>query len=95
MTPTRDEIWTVVRDIVAEMVSVNGIDPEEIQPSSQLAADFGLSSVDTIHLMISLEERLGDHLDLEKLVMKDGVYITELAVGDLHDFLCRQLGIAA
>jgi acyl carrier protein len=95
MKPTRDELWTMVRDIVAEMVSANGIDPEDIQPGSLLVADLGFASVDTIHMMINLEDRVGNNLDLEALVLKDGQYVPDLSMGDLHDYVSRQLDLPA
>lgn len=95
MKPTRDELWTIVRDVVAEMVSANGIDPEDIQPDSMLVADLGFASVDTIHMMISLQDRVKSDLDMEGLVLKDGQYVPDLAVGDLHDYVSRQLDLPA
>lgn len=95
MKPTREELWTIVRDILAEMVSANGIGPEDIQRDSLLAADLGFASVDTIHLMLNLEDRLGYNVDVEALVLRDGQYVSDLAAGDLHDYISRQLDLPA
>jgi acyl carrier protein len=95
MTLTRDEVWTIVRDVVAEMVSGNGVDPGDIQRDSLLVADLGFASVDTIHMMINLEDRVGNDLDLEGVVMKDGQYLPDLSVGELQDYISRQLDLPA
>jgi len=94
MKPNPEELWTLVHGIVADLVSANGIDAADITRES-MATELGLSSVDTIHMMIILEERLGDNLDLEPLVMHDGEYVTDLSLRDLHELLCRQLGLPA
>ncbi|HVR95032.1 MAG TPA: hypothetical protein VMW27_00350 [Thermoanaerobaculia bacterium] len=95
MKPTREELWTILRDVVTEMVCANGIDPEDIQRDSLLMGDLGFASVDTIHLMINLEDRVGKTLDVEALVLKDGQYVADLAMGELHDFISGQLDLPA
>ncbi len=92
MTLTREELWSTVRDVVAEVLSPSGVAAEDITPDS-LVSDLGLTSVDAIHTLIILEERLGKNLDFEELVMRDGEYVTDLSLHDLHGYLCRQLGV--
>jgi len=94
MKHTAEEVWIIVRDAVAEVASPNGIAPEDITRDS-MASELGLSSVDTIHIMIMLEERLGDELDLEGLVMKEGEYVTDLSLRALHEHLCERLALTA
>lgn len=93
MSPKRtpEDVWNAVRGLVAEMVDQAGVEPEEIQPDTLLRADLGLSSVDTIHMVMSLEERFGDDLDLEALIMRGDEQVSDLSMRDLHDFLCQQL----
>lgn len=95
MTETRsaEEVWVGVRELVAEMVEHAGVELEEIEPGTMLGADLGLSSVDTIYVMMSLEERFGDELDLEGLMVRDGEYRTDLSMRELHEFLCAQLEV--
>jgi len=94
MKLTREDIWIIVRDTIAEVASSNGIDPEDVTRDSR-ASELGLSSVDTIHTMIMLEERLGDDIDLESLVMRDGEYVADLSLSDLHEHLCQRLATTA
>jgi acyl carrier protein len=94
MNLTREDVWIIVRDTIAEVASGNGIDPEDITRESQ-ASELGLSSVDTIHTMIILEERLGDDIDLESLVMRNGEYASDLSLSELHEHLCRRLAATA
>lgn len=87
--PTREELWTVLHQVVAEMVEINGIDPEDVGLDSALNSELGLTSVDAIHLMITLEERLGNEIDLESAIAVDGEYTSDMTMRDLHDQLCR------
>jgi len=87
--PSRDELWTILHQVVAETVKANGIDAQDIEPDSMLGAELGLTSVDTIHVMITLEERLGRTVDLESAVMVEGDLAPDMAMRELHDKLCR------
>jgi acyl carrier protein len=90
-TLTPDYVWTVVHGIVAEMVSRTGVRPEEIARGSRLQQDFGLSSMDVIHMMMSIEEQLGTDLQPEDLFAGRDAAMTDLSMAELHEFLCRQL----
>lgn len=92
-TFTRDYVWTVVHGLVAEMVSRAGVKSEEIARGSRLQQDFGLSSMDVIHLMMSIEEQLGTDLAPEDLFSGRDADMTDLSMAELHDFLCRQLDL--
>ncbi len=92
--PTRQELWTILHQVVAEMVEVNGIDPEDIESTSLLGAELGLTSVDTIHLMITLEERLGEEIDLENAMAVDGEYASDMTMRDLQDQLCKIIEVS-
>jgi len=96
MSPKRtpEDVWNTVRGLVGEMVDQAGVELEEIQPDTMLRADLGLSSVDTIHMVMSLEERFGDDLDLEALMMRGDEQVGDLSMRELHGFLCRQLEVA-
>jgi len=93
-TVTREYVWTVVHDIVAEMVKRSGVKPEEIGRASLLQQDLGLSSMDVIHLMMSIEEQVGADLAPEELFAGRDADMTDLSAGELHDFLCSQLGLS-
>jgi acyl carrier protein len=87
--PSREELWTVLHQVVAETVKANGIDAQDIERDSMVGAELGLTSVDTIHVMITLEERLGRTVDLESAVIVDGELASDMSMRELHERLCR------
>lgn len=87
--PSRQELWVVLHQVVAETVKANGIDAQDIEPGSLLGAELGLTSVDTIHVMITLEERLDRAVDLESAVMVDDELAPDMTMQELHDRLCK------
>ena len=93
MKSTREELWTTLCDIVVELAGDAGLEPSDIGPDSMLNAELGLTSIDTIHMVVLLEDRVGGDLDLESLVVKDGEYVSDLAMSELNDFICQQLDI--
>lgn len=50
---SQDEIYTKVKQIVAEQLSV---DESEIKPEASFANDLGADSLDTVELVMALEE---------------------------------------
>ncbi|MGA2616891.1 MAG: phosphopantetheine-binding protein [Thermoguttaceae bacterium] len=63
-----------------------------IGPETRLVADLDFESIDIVQLVTALEEHYGrPRLPFEKLLMKDGRYVDELAAGDVIDFLHQYL----
>lgn len=60
-----------------------------------LNADLGISSVEAIHMMIMLEDRLSSQLSFDKLAIRDGEYVEDLSVGEILDFIVNSIGITA
>lgn len=50
---SHDEIFTKVQQIVCEQLSV---EPEQVQPTASFQADLGADSLDTVELVMALEE---------------------------------------
>ncbi|MBD3882662.1 acyl carrier protein [Phormidium tenue FACHB-886] len=50
---SQDEIFQKVKKIVAEQLSV---DPEQVTPEASFANDLGADSLDTVELVMALEE---------------------------------------
>jgi acyl carrier protein len=61
---TRDEIFTRVRDLLAESFD---IDPSRITPSALLFQDLDLDSIDAIDMVVSLQEWTGRRVAEEAL----------------------------
>ncbi len=64
---------SATRALVAEML---GRRPEEVRPSQQLSEELGLSSIDRIELLSSLEERYG--VELSESAMASAATVEEL-----------------
>lgn len=93
-TRTRAECWATIVATLTDLLEEQGSEPGEVTPQTRLNADLGISSVDAIHLMIMLEDRLDTPLDFEALAVRDGEYVQDLALGELLDFVARSLGAA-
>jgi acyl carrier protein len=87
MKPGLGEIVATVIDILREMTQEWDLDPSTLGPQTRLSADLGLSSIDALHLMASIDTRLGCRLSYERLILKDGKYVGELLVGELASFV--------
>lgn len=92
---TRQEVWAILHEVVAETVEVNGFDPEDVQPETLLSSELGLTSIDAIHVMLELEDRLDADIELQDVVIKDGEYVVDLSLKELHDYVCEALVAAA
>jgi len=94
-TVTKDEIWKVIVNSISELLENQGQIPVPITPESALRRDLGVSSVETVHLFLLLEDRLEQPLEFEKLALENGEYRTELTAGELCDFVataCESAG---
>ncbi|MEZ5288653.1 MAG: acyl carrier protein [Vicinamibacterales bacterium] len=94
MTPlTPDETWRAVvaalRDLMAEQEQQIG----EVSPDTCLLADLGVSSIDMIHLMVTLEDRVDHPLDFGELATgPDGQLRRDLTLGELAAFVAARVG---
>jgi len=68
---------------------------EPLLPETLIGADLGISSVELIHLMCLLEERLGIPLDFQALAVRDGDFVEDLSAAEIEDFLAASLGLSA
>ena len=71
-----------IREIVVEQL---GVKPEQITPEAKFIEDLGADSLDTVELVMALEEEFGNEIpdeDAEKLV----------SVGDVIHFIEESQG---
>jgi acyl carrier protein len=92
MATSRNDVWGTIVNVVSELDD-EGIDKNEIVRDARLRNDLGFSSVDSIHLMISLEDAFKQQLAIETLVMRNGEYAEDLSLGALHDHICEKLHV--
>ena len=63
-----------------------------ITADTRLMADLALESIDVVQLVVAIEAHVHRrHLKFEQLMMVDGRYVQELKVGEIVDFLDKQL----
>ena len=91
MSRTDEQIRDDIKEILGEMISTWGLDDEAIEGGTNLVADLGLSSVDLIHLMASVEMRFHRKLPYDEIIMKDGQYANDISVDELVAFVSRNI----
>lgn len=58
-------VFEKCRDIIAEQM---GINPDTIKPESNLVEDIGADSLDTVEILMNIENEFGIELDDETVV---------------------------
>ena len=79
--------------LVTELLAERGEEAGPLAETTKISADLGISSVEAIHLMILLEDRVGSPLSFQDLAVRDGEYVDDLTLGELRAFVCRTLGV--
>ncbi|MDS4020711.1 MAG: phosphopantetheine-binding protein [Candidatus Competibacter sp.] len=65
---------------------------EAITLETRLVTDLGFSSIDIVHLLVSIEEHFGrGRLGFEGLLMQGDQYVSDLTIGELVVFVERKL----
>lgn len=81
-------------DSLQELLEEQGMEMGEVHSGTLLGADLGLASVDAIHLLIALEDRLERPLSFDELATEDDEYRTDISFGELWAFVCQKVGVA-
>lgn len=84
---TRQECFDVIQEVLVELLAEMGQEPESIDLDTMLNADLGISSIDAIHLMVLLEDSLGQPMSFQDLAIRNGRYVDDISVGDLLQFV--------
>jgi acyl carrier protein len=92
---TRSDIEATVITIVSDTVRDWDIDlPKGITPETKLMDDLAFESIDVVQFAVAIEQTVGRKgLPFEKLFMKDGDYVDDVALKQVADFLCAELGV--
>ncbi|HNU70196.1 MAG TPA: acyl carrier protein [Thermodesulfobacteriota bacterium] len=90
---TKERIIQDLVDILEDMTSDWDLEFDAaIGPQTRLMADLEFESIDVVQYVTAIEERFGQRgLPFEELLMIDGRYVDEVAVGDTAEFLYRHL----
>lgn len=92
MTQDASTIQPAVVRIIKEMIAELELDFDDpIGPETRLIADLGFASVDFIHLIVELENHFQRKMGFHDLIMPEGRYVDDLAVGALTEFVARRL----
>ena len=83
------QIWTDITAVITEVLADRGEEPGELTDATTLNADLGISSVEAMHVMVLLEDRLGRALHFQDLAVQDGEYVSDLTLGAIRDFVAR------
>ena len=86
MAPPTEEIREIIIQILKELLQEFGITGEPISEYTLLSGDLGLSSVDALQVMATLDQRLGTKLPYEKLINHMGEYPADITVARLAEF---------
>jgi acyl carrier protein len=81
---SRDDIFTRVKKIVADQLEV---DPSEVKPEANFANDLGADSLDTVELVMALEEEFDIEIPDEAA---EAITTVQASV----DFISEQLAAA-
>jgi acyl carrier protein len=76
---SKEEIFEKVKKIVAEQLSV---DPSEVTPEASFANDLGADSLDTVELVMALEEEFDIEIPDEAA---EGIATVQAAVDYIQD----------
>ena len=88
---TTEDCWAAITATVAAILEEQGVEAGELGEATMLNADLGITSVEAIHLVIMLEDRLDAPLSFEKLAVRDGEYVEDLSLGELLRVLVASL----
>ena len=92
MTIEEEPIAHLLIEIVDDLIQDWGLDLDEpVGVDTLLVADLEFASVDVIQLCVAVEEHYGRKLGFQDLLMHDGSYVQDLALGEMVRFVAKQV----
>ncbi|HMQ60565.1 MAG TPA: hypothetical protein PKE06_07855 [Flavilitoribacter sp.] len=88
---TKKEVEQVLVEILNDMIEMYELPEMEITAETKLIEDLGFSSVDIMHMLATADMRFQAHVPYEEMVLKDGEYVTELAVGEVAAYVSENI----
>lgn len=85
------DVENVLTGIVRDLVQDWGIETEDIGGSTKLAADLEFASVDIIQLCMAIEQHYDRKLGFNKMLMKDGSYVSDISIAQVAAFVTEAL----
>lgn len=89
---TSETVEKTLVGIVEDLIQDWGLDLEEaLNRDTLMVADLEFTSVDIIQLCVAVEQHYGRKMGFQKLLMKDGSYVSDLSLGQMADFLVETM----
>ena len=85
----RQRIWQAITDTIEEVLSQQGRAAPPMTPDSFINRDLDVSSIDFVHALMALEEKLDQAFEFERIALRDGKYREDLTLGELWDFMSQ------
>jgi acyl carrier protein len=86
MTMSRAALWDTIVGVLEEQMAPRGLQREDFAPSATLS-EIGVSSLDGMNLMVTLEDTLGCRLGFQNLVSEDGLLAGDLTLAELLEIV--------
>src|SRR3954452_21745310 len=83
----RERIWNTITETIEEVLTQQGRTATPMTAESFINRDLEISSIDFVHVLLALEERLGQAFEFEKIALREGKYRDDLTLGELLDFI--------
>lgn len=85
-------VQQMLLDTLSQFVITYDLDWDQpLQPATACIADLGLSSIDFIQLVLSIESAFGQKFGFQDLLMQQGEYIEDVTIQDLENFITGKL----
>lgn len=85
-TTSKARAWNVLVKNLCRVLEHSGLDEEDMLPTST-SAELGITSIEAMHLLITIEDETGWELDFQALLDGNGKYPVDLTLGTLFDRL--------
>tara|TARA_B110000003_G_C16650994_1_gene534120 strand:+ start:1458 stop:1766 length:309 start_codon:yes stop_codon:yes gene_type:complete len=87
MKKTKAEIRSEIKEVLEDIITMYELPTVDITDNLLLIETLGFSSVDIMHLLASVDMRFERHLPYDKIILKNGEYVTDLSFGEIVDFI--------
>lgn len=87
MKHSNEEIQTIITEVLNEMILMYELPETKITSDLLLIQTLGFSSIDIMHMLASVDMRFNKHLPYDKMLMKNGQYVTDLSIQDIVEFI--------
>ncbi|MGJ8669360.1 MAG: sulfotransferase [Oceanococcus sp.] len=92
MEANNTDIEVAVFGAVEEILTAIGEDADdELTPDLKLIQDLEFESIDFVQLIVVIEQRLGQKVGFQDMLMQDGKYVQDLSIQQIIDFTNNRL----